>query len=240
MIDAQITRHFTPDLEVRADGAGRTVSGIVVPFETVASVSDGGPSYNEMFRKGAFAKTITERGSRVKLLSQHNSRSNPLGRATMLREDSAGLYGEFQISKTRDGDDALELVRDGALDSFSVGFAPVKHVMERRVKVRTEVMLRETSLVTFPAYEGALISGVRSTLDALANMTPDERAELIAALLRSDTPDGEPQSVGTAPAAATSDEPPQALGTTPSVSPAFRIDRVTRLIAGITKPGKET
>lgn len=202
-----ITRHFEPDLEVRAAGGGRTITGIVVPFDRVARVSDGGPAYDEMFRKGSFAKTIAERGGRVKLLSQHNSSSNPLGRATMLREDAAGLYGEFQVSKTRDGDDALELVRDGALDSFSVGFAPVNHVTEKGVTVRTEVKLREASLVTFPAYEGALVTGVRSALDALANLTPAERAELIAALnLRSTTPAGS-ESTDTPPGAVTPPEP---------------------------------
>lgn len=202
-----ITRHFEPDLEVRAAGDGRTIAGIVVPFDRVARVSDGGPSYDEMFRRGSFAKTIKERGDRVKLLSQHNSHTNPLGRAVELREDAAGLFGEFRVSKTQAGDEALELVRDGALDSFSVGFAPVNHVSENGVKVRTEVKLREASLVTFPAYEDALITGVRSTLDALANMTAEERAELIAALqLRSDTPT-EPLSIDTAPAAVTPTEP---------------------------------
>lgn len=207
---AEITREFTPDLEVRADGTGRTIAGIVVPFERVARVSDGGPAYDEMFRRGAFAKTIRERGDKVKLLSQHQAGRNPLGRAVSLREDAAGLYGEFRVSRTQDGDEALELVRDGALDSFSVGFAPVNHVTENRVKVRTEVALREASLVTFPAYDDARIMGVRSALDALAGLTPEERAELVAALtpeLRSTTPEGEPEGIGTAPAAAAQIEP---------------------------------
>lgn len=165
------TREFTADLEVRASGDGRTITGIVVPFEREARVSDGGPSYMEMFRRGAFTKTIAERGSRVKFLSQHDQRRNPLGRATLLREDATGVYGEFQVSKTSAGDEALELVRDGALDSFSVGFAPVKHLKEGDTVVRTEVSLREVSLVTFPAYEDARIAAVR-------HLSPDELAEL--------------------------------------------------------------
>jgi phage head maturation protease len=86
---------------------------------------------------------------------------NPLGRATLLREDRAGLYGEFHVSKTAGGDEALELVRDGALDSFSVGFTPIKQVQRNGVTVRTETGIREASLVTFPAYEDALVGGVR-------------------------------------------------------------------------------
>ena len=127
-------------------------------------VSDNGRSaYNETFERGAFARTIAERGDRVKLLTLHQARSLPLGRASLLREDGAGLYGEFRVSQTVAGDEALELVRDGALDSFSVGFTPVKHATARNGDVtRTEVALREVSLVTFPAYEGARILAVRN------------------------------------------------------------------------------
>lgn len=190
-----ISRAFVSDMEVRSDGEGRTVHGIVVPFDRAARVSDGGPSYMEGFRKGSFARTIQHRGDRVKLLSQHNSRSNPLGRATLLREDAAGLYGEFHVSRTAAGDEALELLRDGALDSFSVGFTPIQHERSSDKTVwRTEVGLREASLVTFPAYEGALIGGVRS-------LSPDDLAEL-AQMLRdsvdlSVTPETDPAAGGT-------------------------------------------
>lgn len=194
-----ISRAFAADLEVRADSTGRTVHGIIVPFDTVARVSDGGPAYDEAFRRGSFAKTIAERGDRVKLLSQHNARSNPLGRATLLREDAAGLYGEFRVSKTSAGDEALELLRDGALDSFSVGFAPVKNEKRGRVTWRTEVALREASLVTFPAYEGALVGGVRSLL----GLSDDDLAELARMVAEhqslSITPDGEPVGIAEEP-----------------------------------------
>ncbi len=190
-----LSRAFVSDIEVRADGTGRTVHGIVVPFDKVARVSDGGPAYNEGFRMGAFKRTIQHRAEKVKLLSQHNARNNPLGRAILLREDPAGLYGEFHVSKTAAGDEALELLRDGALDSFSVGFFAIRHERAADKTVwRTEVGLREASLVTFPAYEGALIGGVRA-------LTPDDLAEL-AHMLResvdlSVTPETDPADTGT-------------------------------------------
>lgn len=204
-----ISRAFASDIEVRAGGSGRTIHGIVVPFGRVARVSDGGPSYEEMFERGSFTKTIQERGERVKLLSQHNQRVNPLGRATLLREEAAGLYGEFNVSKTAAGDEALELARDGALDSFSVGFTPVKHVLRNRVTVRTEVGLREASLVTFPAYEGALVGGVRSLLD-LDDEALAELARMVAehTELRTATPDGEPTDLGTSTDAARAEDEP--------------------------------
>jgi HK97 family phage prohead protease len=200
-----ICRNFAVDLSVRSDGTGRTITGIVVPFDRSARVSDGGPSYLEAFQRGAFSKTIAERGDRVKLLSQHDTRKNPLGRATLLREDAAGLYGEFVVSKTRAGDEALELVRDGALDSFSVGFSPIKHEKRNGMVVRTEVGLREASLVTFPAYEDALVGGVR------ADFTDEELLAIAERLdrLQSTTP-VEPVEQGTSnsDAARSDDEPP--------------------------------
>lgn len=206
MTDQSLSRAFVSDIEVRADGEGRTVHGIIVPFGQVARVSDGGPSYNEMFVRGSFTKTIRERGARVKLLSQHQSRQNPLGRATLLREDAAGLYGEFMVSRTTAGDEALALVRDGALDSFSVGFKPIQHRTQDNVRVRTEVGLREASLVTFPAYEGALVGGVRladfDNIDELA-------ARLIEAgyTLPRTSPEVDPDA-GTPTGAAIADEDP--------------------------------
>lgn len=202
-----LSRAFVADIEVRADGTGRTVHGIVVPFDHPSRVSDGGAPYMEGFRHGAFTRTIQHRGDKVKLLSQHNRTTNPLGRATLLREDASGLYGEFHVSKTSAGDEALELLRDGALDSFSVGFGPINHARGADKTVwRTEVALREVSLVTFPAYEGALVGGIRS-------LTSEDLTEL-AAMLRdsvdlSATPVTDPADLGTSespePAAAEDD-----------------------------------
>jgi HK97 family phage prohead protease len=163
----QLSRSF-PELTVRADGTGRTIGGLVVPYNRAARVSDGGPAYDEMFVQGSTTRTIQHRGDRIKLLSQHNSRSNPLGVAVRdsWRETPDGLYGEFKVSRTAAGDEALELVRDGALDSFSIGFTPIKHEKRDGVTVRTEVALREVSLVTFPAYDDARISTVRDATAA--------------------------------------------------------------------------
>lgn len=173
-----LSRAFVADIEVRASADGRTVHGIVVPYGQVARVSDGGPSYDEMFAPGAFTRDIQARNgnfSRVKLLMQHNS-SQPIGRATVLREDAAGLYGEFRISDVEAGNEALQLLRDGVLDSFSVGFRPISHEKRAGVTVRTKASIRESSLVTFPAYEGAAVGGLRAAFEGLS---VDERMELL-------------------------------------------------------------
>jgi len=196
-----INRAHHADLEVRGDG--RTVVGIAVPFDAPAVIRDATGEYLEVFKRGAFAKTIADRGDRVKFLGMHDRRTFPLGRASLLREDASGLYSEFRVSKTLAGDEALELIRDGALDALSIGFRPIRDVWnrDRSMVERTEVRLDEVSAVSFPAYEGALIAGVRTGLfgdsprDLLAAITadPDLAGEFARALL------GHPASDAAAP-----------------------------------------
>ena len=147
-----------------APGAGRTVHGIAVPFGQVAEVSDGGRPYREQFEFGAFRRSIAERGHKVRLFGNHQTRQFPVGRAVELNEQRDGLHCAFEIASTRDGDDALELVRSGTVDSFSVGFSSIRDRMDGDVLVRVEASLREISLTAMPAYSGAAVAGVRSQL----------------------------------------------------------------------------
>lgn len=162
MTTERLTRATPADMEIRGDG--RTVVGLCCPFGQPATVG-GFQRYTETIRRGAFARTIAERGAgKVKFLAQHQHDALPLGRAELLREDARGLYGEFRVSKTVAGDEALELIRDGALDAMSIGFRPVRDQWsaDRSRVERVEVRLFEVSAVAFPAYEGAQIQGVRS------------------------------------------------------------------------------
>lgn len=111
---------------------------------------------------GAFAKTLSERAVRVKVLWQH---SEPIGRPLMMREDDKGLYVEAQISKTRLGDEALELMRDGVIDQMSIGYSVPQGKSEYNQdgnRVIKELKLYEFSAVTFPMNEAAIITGVKS------------------------------------------------------------------------------
>ena len=158
------TRALSSDLEIRSSGDGRTVVGLVVPYDSPTTILDYDGEYEETFKRGSFARSIAERGDRIKFLSQHQRTSNPLGRAVLLKETAAGLYGEFRVSATQAGDEALELIRDGALDSFSVGFTPIREQWNRNKteRVHYESKLNEVSVVSFPAYEAAHIAGVRA------------------------------------------------------------------------------
>jgi HK97 family phage prohead protease len=143
------------------------VVGIAMPWDSPTGIRDMTGAYTEVFRRGAFARTIAERGpGKVKFLAQHNHQALPLGRAQVLREDPVGLYVELRASKTAQADEVLELVRDGALDALSIGFRPDQDRWNRaRTLVeRLSVRLAEVSAVTVGAYDGAVISGVRSVV----------------------------------------------------------------------------
>lgn len=177
---AELLHRATPaDLSVRGDG--RTVYGLAVPFDQPADVDDGHGRYREVFRLGAFARTIRETGTKVKLLVNHDAlRRLPIGRATELREDRAGLISEFHVSQTREGDEALELIRDGVLDSFSIGFQGQReHRLKDGTVERVEVRLREVSVIAFPAYAGAAIAGVRTSTPHLTPEVALRRLDLI-------------------------------------------------------------
>ena len=148
--------------ELRAADDGRNVYGCCVPYGVETEIQELGRRYTERFAPGAFSRSIRERGSKVRLLVSHNTRTLPIGKATELYEQPDGLRASFAIAATRDGDDALELVRSGTVDSFSVGFRPIRDRQENGVTVRVEAALYEVSLVGFPAYPGALVGGVRS------------------------------------------------------------------------------
>lgn len=161
----RLTRTHHSPLEIRADG--RTIVGTAVPFDIETTIAEAGRTYTEVFRRGAFARTITERGAeKVKLLALHNLESLPLGRCSLLREDADGLHMEAHVSATRSGDEVLELVRDGALDGLSIGFRTIatgdRWNNERTRVERTEVGLAEISVVAWGAYPGAVIAGVRT------------------------------------------------------------------------------
>lgn len=152
-------------------GDGRTLVGLAVPFDVELDVSDFWDDYTEVIRKGAFAKTISERSQRVPLMVSHEHRALPIGAATELSETDAGLEAEFHLSATPRGDEVLALVMDGAISGLSIGFEPVQQrvtkgsarnpASSRDLVERTEINLREVSVTSFPAFAGAGVSGVR-------------------------------------------------------------------------------
>jgi uncharacterized protein len=171
-----LSRVYSTSLRIRDEGEtagdGRTLVGLAVPFGVELDVVDWWDEYTETFTKGAFSKTITDRGKPVPLLVHHQHRSLGIGRATSLVETDEGLEAEFHLTEgVQQADEVLALVADEAISGLSIGFEPVQQSVvsgpartppsSRDLVTRTEVNLREVSICNFPAYVDAGVSGIR-------------------------------------------------------------------------------
>ena len=136
-------------------------------FEGYASAYEVVDSYGDVVKRGAFAKTIAERGSKIKLLWNHDSSAPPIGKFLSLEEDSYGLKVKGRLSNTPRGQEVLQLLREGSIDSMSIGYTTIKYDYEQRddlgreVRNLREVRLYEVSAVNFPANEAATITQVK-------------------------------------------------------------------------------
>jgi HK97 family phage prohead protease len=135
--------------EVRLEADTREVVGIAVPYGQVADIG----SYQEKFAPGAI-RSIED----VKLFWQH---SEPIGKILEGRDTEAGFEIRAMISDTPRGQEAYTLLKDGVINKFSVGFMPLEQTREGSLVTRTLVDLKEVSLVSFPAFQGANVAEVR-------------------------------------------------------------------------------
>lgn len=146
--------------EVRSvDTETRTISGIAAPYNQKIDAGD----YFEMFAPGAFGEVKD-----VRLYTEHDhlDRRAPIGRVIKGEDTDDGFQIEARISDTPKGNEIYQLVKDGVLNKFSVGFVPVEDRMEDdNTVVRAKVELREVSVVAWPAYSSAKILAVRSAAD---------------------------------------------------------------------------
>lgn len=164
-------RTVTPELELRAKGDGRTIYGIVVPYNTPMRIDS---RLTEQFARGAFNHQLNA-PNRVRFAREHvNLGGTLIGAAKMLRDDAKGLYGEFRVSRTPVGDETLELVKDGALTQLSVGFREVANGrLPGGIVERLKAHLFEVASVIEGAYgEHAVAAGVRSAGGTTAGAVP--------------------------------------------------------------------
>lgn len=162
--------HFASDpIE---SGDNRVIGGLVVPFDKPSKpvLLDGVPRIHS-FTRGAFARTIKERLAKIRLHVEHEQKSLPVGKALEFREEGDGLHSRFEIANTSLGNDALTLVRDDYLTSFSVGISPIQFREEGERIIHLESRIDEVSLVSSPAFEGATAQAFSTT--ASSGLHPD-------------------------------------------------------------------
>ena len=161
-------------------GSGREVYGVAVPYNTPTRIIDWEGEYEEIIAPRCFARSIAERGHKIKLLAQHGRGSVwPIGTPTELREADDGLHCAFDVALTRAGDEALEAIRAGLADSFSIGFRPIRSKRAGGRITRVEASLHEISLVATPAYVDAVVQGVRSDALVIPRAVAERRLKLL-------------------------------------------------------------
>jgi HK97 family phage prohead protease len=134
----------------------RTISGIAVPWGVEATVSDG---TRVKFERGSLPVT----GKKPKLLKYHDA-EQPVGVVTGRIDAEDGMVFTARISATSEGNDMLELIKDEAVDAVSVGVEVIDGKYDNSgTLVIAKADWVELSLVTAPAFKGAMITEVAAT-----------------------------------------------------------------------------
>ena len=119
---------------------------------------------------GVYTNSIKEHeanGTMPKMFWMHNPRDLPIGKWISMKEDEKGLLLEGEFSNTEKGRDVYELMKSGALDSFSIGYSVVEEKWNdvARCNDLIEIKLIEISAVSFACNEESRLVGIKSKLD---------------------------------------------------------------------------
>ena len=156
---------ITVDAAAAGDKPSRSISGIAVTYDEVATVLDG---TKVRFLQGSLPVT----GRDPKLYMQHDS-NQIVGKVVERVDTPQGMMFTAKISATRLGDEALTLAKDGVIDAVSVGVNPKEFSYdEEGVMIIEAAEWSELSLVSEGAFSGAIITDVAAS-------KPDEPAESI-------------------------------------------------------------
>lgn len=149
------------------DSVGRKVAVYLAKFDNI-------DSDNDMIKKGAFTKSIQERGplssgNRKIAFLRHHDWTWQIGKFLELTEDENGLFAVGELGKSTQGEDAFRDYEDGIIREHSIGFQYIadktKWVPDVTIAAGgyfmvNEVKLYEGSAVTFGANDLTNVVGV--------------------------------------------------------------------------------
>jgi HK97 family phage prohead protease len=158
---------------------------VVVYLSAFGNVDSDG----DVIKKGAFRKSIMERGPssqkpRIKYLAQHDA-YRPIGKWLEMAEDEQGLRAVGKLATaTRDGKDYFEFYKEGIITEHSIGFEVVQGASKADHYEIAEIKLWEGSAVTWGANENTPLLAMAKS----ANMEPidylEKRIEKLSKFLR--------------------------------------------------------
>lgn len=162
--------------EVKAAGDAWEVAGYVSTF-------GGAPDHGgDVVLAGAFDATLAS-GRKTRFLYAHDH-EQVLGVPLDLAPDKTGLFGRFKISRTRLGEEVHQLLKDGALDSFSIGYIPEEvEFDDTGARLLKQVELLESSIVALPMNDRAVVTRVKQAAGESPALAQRDPAQPFAAYL---------------------------------------------------------
>lgn len=152
------------ELKAEPDSEGR--------FEGYASVFGNVDRGHDIVVSGAFKESL--RARKPKMLWQHQP-DKVIGAWESVEEDAKGLYVKGRVFTDLPlGKEAMTLLREGEIDSMSIGYRTIEAEEEGRARKLIKLDLWEVSLVTFPMNAEATVTGVKA--DATHDIREFERA----------------------------------------------------------------
>lgn len=196
------------DFEIERGGDGRTVVAYAATFGDPYEVMDFEGHYDEIINRSAFDRFLTGGIGRVKVMYNHGRTpsgtpserwSDPVAVPIEVKPDARGLLTRSKYLTTPEGEVALTQWREGGITAQSFR-GPINRsapprpggMNGRMIRERLDLGLIEYGPAVFATNEQAALVAIRSALvtehlDALADLSPEERAEL-ARLLTLDAP----------------------------------------------------
>jgi len=200
--------HVTIDAQAE-DTPTRTITGLAVPWGVTAAVSSG---QQVRFDAGS----LPTDGRPPMLINGHDLSSidNIVGIVTERVPTDDGMMFTAQLANTRAGDDALELLKLGALDAVSVGVEPTSWAFEDGVMVIQAADWVELSLVPVPAFRDARVLNVAASTpetetDPEPSPEPEDLEESTVTESTVAAAAETPATIPTAPIWATAAKPPR-------------------------------
>jgi len=139
-------------------------------------------SDNDMIKKGAFTKSIQERGPdspsnrKIAFLRWHDW-EKPIGKFLTLQEDDYGLFAVSQLGTSVGGNDAWNDYNDGIIREHSIGFQYIQDKMrwidDSNAPAQGYWMISELKL-----YEGSAVTfGANSETNVVDVMKSEDKVE---------------------------------------------------------------
>jgi len=151
-------------------------------IEGYLSVFGNIDSHGDIIVKGAFTRTLQNRGTRpVRFLRDHDE-TKVIGIFKELAEDDYGLKFVAQINMdTQLGRETYALLKQGAINELSIGYAATKEEFNPKTGIRylTEIKLYEGSVVTWASNEQAVITSVKCMESAFSDLTEEQRIKTL-------------------------------------------------------------